>query len=186
MRKIFIGISIAQEIKDEIKIIQFQLSKSEFFKGSFIRAENLHLTLKYLGELEDDSIFKIQKDLRKIVFEPIKLQSKELNFFSHELIKVIWIGFDSDIIGLEVLKYKIDKTLEWLDVKEKTSFLSHLTIARVKVVENKGKLEQLISEIKVKKLDLLVDHFSLLSSELTNNGPVYTNLETYWASQSSG
>lgn len=181
MSRIFIGISITQEIKDEVRSIQSKLRQSELFTGSFIRPDNLHLTLKFLGDLNEDDILKIQENLSKIVFHSIRLESTELSFFGHEFIKVIWLGFNSNTEKLETLKQQIDESVEWLDKKDKTNFLSHLTIARVKSVKDKEKLEQLISEIKIKKLELNIDHFSLISSQLTQNGPVYTELARYEA-----
>ncbi|PIY16461.1 MAG: hypothetical protein COZ15_05945 [Elusimicrobia bacterium CG_4_10_14_3_um_filter_49_12_50_7] len=75
------------------------------------------------------------------------------------------------------LQKQIDKNLEHLFQKEK-NFVSHITIARVKNVEDKQKLTDELKRIKMNE-EFIVDKFSLKKSTLTENGPVYEDLTVF-------
>jgi 2'-5' RNA ligase len=168
--RVFISINIPEEIRKEIKKIQNLLPE---FSGKKTELENLHLTLKFLGEIEEKKIEKIKEKLRKIKIEKFKTEIDGIGVFSEEFIRIVWLHMKD----CDNLQKQIDNTLKNLFKSEKR-FMSHLTIARVKKCDKKKFLQDL-EKIKIEKIRFIVDKFYLMKSELTAEGPRYSVLEEY-------
>lgn len=177
--RVFIALDLPQEIKKEIKKIQGLLKKKNLFTGKFTKVENLHLTLKFLGEIDEEKIEKIKEKLREIQkesFESFDAYIEEIGVFSKNFVKIIWVKLD----GKQVfeLQKKIDEKLKEMFEPEKR-FMSHVTIVRVKHVSDKKTLLEYLRDIKLSKLKMKVDSFYLMKSELFPEGPVYEEIEKY-------
>lgn len=170
----FIALELNEEFKNEIKKIQELLRKKNLFNGKFTEIENLHLTLKFLGEIEDDKVEEVKKKLGEIKLESFIAEAGEIGVFSENFIKIIWIHLK----GAEKLQKEIDKKLKSLFEPE-ARFMSHITIVRVKSVNDKKALLDYLESVKPKKVKFKVEKFSLMKSELFPEGPVYGALEEY-------
>lgn len=175
LKRCFIAINFPKNAVNEIKRAQDFLSKSNIFVGRFTDSKNLHLTLKFLGEINDDKIETVKDRLKKLVFSEINCELGEIGVFSEKLLRIIWIKVDGEIIDLQK---EVNDILENLFEKEKR-FMSHATIARIKYVENKNKFFSVLKEIEVNNIKFCVKEFSLMESKLNSNGVVYRELEKY-------
>ena len=174
MKKIrcFISIDIPEEVKIRIKKIQEKLP--DFF-GKKTELNNLHLTLKFLGEIDEEKIEKIKEELKKVKFNKFQTEAKHAGFFNNKKYGVIWL-YLSDC---ENIQKAVDGQLEDLFQRERR-FMSHLTIARVKKkLKDKKKFLEQLNKIKIEKINFVVDRFKLKKSTLTSEGPVYETLEEY-------
>lgn len=167
----FLSINIPEDIKKEIVKIQDSLPE---FIGKKTENENLHLTLKFLGEIDEDLLEKIKKSLRKIKFRKFETEVNEIGFFSPQFIKIIWLHLSN----CEKLQGEIDLALKDLS-KQEERFMGHLTIARIKNIKNKKEFLEKLSEIKIEKKEFNVDKFYLMKSELNEKGPVYSVIEEF-------
>lgn len=167
----FISIDLPEEVKNEIRKIQDKLP--EFF-GKKTEVENLHLTLKFLGEIDEEKIEKIKKRLREINFKEFKVEIKEIGVFSEKFIRIVWLHLDN----CEGLQKKVDESLADLFEREKR-FMSHLTIARVKKIEDRKGFLKKLKEIKIFNVEFVADNFKLKESILTYDGPRYRIIEEY-------
>ena len=167
----FISINISEEIRKEIKKIQDFLP--EFF-GKKTELENLHLTLKFLGEVEEKTVEEIKEKLREIKIEKFKTEIDEIGIFSPNFIRIVWLHMKD----CDNLQKQIDNALKNLFEPEKR-FMSHLTIARIKGIKDKKRFLQDLEKIKIEKIKFKVDKFYLMKSELTAEGPRYSVLEEY-------
>jgi len=161
------------ELENEIKNTKADLK--------LVEPENIHVTLKFLGDTDEEKIDEIQ--------EIIKNSVKDINTFNIKLkgtgvfpnknyMKVIWIGLENAEKIIEIAK-KIDKQLEDLGFKsEKRDFSAHLTIARVKSSRNKENLLKIIEKHKDTEFAIIdVNSVKLKKSDLTSKGPIYTTLK---------
>ena len=173
---------IAVDITAIQKLIEFEKEIEETGANvKLVEPKNIHITLKFLGDIEEyliDEIGKIMKDAVKET-KPFNIQLKGTGVFPNtNYIKVIWIGIEhGDPVG--AIAYKIDEQLAKIGFKkERRGFSPHLTIARVRSAKNKEKLVQVIEKYNdVEFADLQIDLIELKKSDLTPKGPVYTTLK---------
>ena len=139
--RLFIAIEIPEEVKDYIGKIQEKISDKD--KIRLVNKGQIHLTLKFLGEVQPDKTEKVKEELKKIKFKPFSVYLDSAGVFpSESYIRVVWIGLkpENDILELQS---NIDERLKELFKKEK-DFKAHVTLARVKLIEDKKRfIEQL-------------------------------------------
>jgi|SRR3989344_994497 len=172
----FTAVDFPLEIKESLHNIQLRIG-DEAANVKWVDKENLHVTLKFLGELNELKIAKAVEAQEKIKFTPFELTIDEIGVFPNEnYVNVVWVGF-KDTEALFELHKKVDISLSKLLPMER-EFLGHITIGRVKNVMDK---QQFISSLKldVPKQSFKVDSFRLYSSELTSEGPKYTVLKEF-------
>jgi len=140
------------------------------------KTNDFHLTLKFLGEISDDKIKLIKDRLSKINFDKFTLVLDKIGVFPNENhINVIWVGVKPDI-KLKDLQTKIEESLKEFNFKKEFEFHPHITLARVKFINDKDKFVSNLNEIKVGNKRLVVENFRLVKSELRPNGPVYEDI----------
>ncbi len=150
--------------------------KKEFDLPGLKLTNNNHVTLKFLGEVDEKTLEEVKIRLKKIKFKQFNIRISGAGCFPNEnYVKVVWVGIESD--DLAALQKDIHKSLADIFPDER-EFVPHLTLARVKFVKDeillKEKLKTKFSEETVR-----INNFKLIKSELQKNGPVYTVLETY-------
>ncbi len=144
-------------------------------KVKFVEEKNLHLTLKFLGEIDASLIEKIHEIIKGCRREPFTLRFRGVGFFPNErYIRVIWIGVEN-ADPLIAISRCIDAGLTELGFKKEKSYVPHLTIGRAKgpvKIKNLERFKNMefttvsVREIKIKK------------STLTPKGPIYENIST--------
>jgi 2'-5' RNA ligase len=167
----FISIDLNKETKDEIKRVQNSLP---VFAGKKTEVESLHLTLKFLGEIDEYVLKRVEESLKKINFRKFKVKLGEIGFFKENFIKIVWI----ELKNCEELQKEIDDNLRNYFSKEE-KFMPHITIARVKQIEDPDFFKKQLKKIKVKEVEFEVDKFKLKESKLRKEWPRYTDLGIY-------
>mgnify|MGYP001600491056 FL=1 len=172
---------VAVDVTDEVKGFIYEIQKE--FNGSgarinFVAKKNLHITLKFLGNVDEKEIGKIKERLSAIKFRKFALSLSHIGVFPDDgNLRVIWIGFIPEENVIELQK-SVDESLIGFG-KQETRFASHLTIGRIKSVKDKKSFLNTISNINIKDINFCVDNFTLYRSILTKDGPKYKALESY-------
>ena len=167
----FIGIDLSFETTKEIERLQRTIKPH--FVGKTTSSENIHLTLKFLGEIEDATLDNVKKKLSSIEHQSFELTLDGLGVFSHKFIKMVWVKVST--VPLQPL---IDNCLK--DIFElEHRFMGHITIARVKKIEDKQSFLKLINATTINKIIFTVRKFYLKESILTNEGPIYKVIDKY-------
>ncbi len=175
--RLFIAIEIPEEIKDYLCGIQQEIIDSKN-KIRLVNKDNMHLTLKFLGEVQPNKLDDIKNNLKKITFKPFSVVLDTIGVFpSEDYIRVVWVGLKPEEPVLELQK-NVDEALKKLFKKEK-GFKPHLTIARVKYIEDKKQFVDKLKQIKVDNKKIEVNNFKLVKSTLTTKGPVYEDFEVF-------
>ena len=125
----FISIKLPPKILMNIKGIQDKLPE---FVGKKTKLKNLHLTLKFLGEVNSEELRKIKLRLKEIKFNKFESELNNLGFFDNPNGGIIWL----EVTNCKELHEEVDKCLEGLFQRE-VRFMGHLTIARIKKIEDK-------------------------------------------------
>jgi 2'-5' RNA ligase len=97
----------------------------------WVKAESLHVTLKFIGEWPNDSVNVVEQSLSNISGEPIELRFHNYGFFPTEkAARVFWVGIAGGA-PLANLATQVDDALSGLGIpKETRAFSPHLTLAR--------------------------------------------------------
>ena len=146
-----------------------------------VELENIHITLKFLGDTEEQYIDQIEEVIKKSIegFDSFEIKLVGSGVFPNKnYIKVMWIGI-KDNGELNKISSNINENLVGLGFeKERRQFSPHLTIARVRSARNKEKLLAVVEKYnEVEFTKLKVDSIKLKQSELTAKGPIYTTLK---------
>lgn len=174
----FIALKIPKEIFLSVKRIQDKLP--DFF-GKKTKLENLHLTLKFFRDIPEDKAEAIKDKLKEIAFKIFWGEIDSIGFFDNRKSKeyqrrvVVWLH----IKNCEKLQKEVDKKVREVGFKEERRFMSHLTIARIKNINNKDKFLKELKKIKIPKTKFEVDGFLFIKSRLKKDGPKYDLLERY-------
>jgi 2'-5' RNA ligase len=172
---------IAIDIEPFPKLVQFENEiRNTGANVKLVEPENVHITLKFLGDTDEGYIDQIGEIIKDAVKETdsFEIQLKGAGVFPNQnYIKVMWIGIKN---GVQIGKIasKIDEQISGLGFKkEKRDFSAHLTIARVRSAKNKEKILQIIEKYRDMEFgNFKVNYIKLKKSELTSKGPIYTTL----------
>jgi len=175
----FIAIDMPAEIRKELVKIQEKLKEKigKIARAKFVAPENLHLTLKFLGELSDFKVNKIKETLRQVKFKAFKVKLNSLGVFTEKFIRVVWINLEPAKPIME-LHEKIDSLFE----KKDKNFETHVTLARIKFVSDRKEFISKLKEIKVEPLEFEINSFALKKSTLTEKGPIYETIREFTSS----
>ena len=128
--RIFVGIDLDEEIRS--KIARFLEGISGFApEARWVRAESLHVTLKFIGEQKPEQVAAITERLKGVETEPIEIRLGEYGFFpTPKAPRVFWIGIHAGS-QLAELARAIDAVTAELGVpREEREYSPHLTLAR--------------------------------------------------------
>lgn len=172
----FIAIFLPKEILDYLYEIENKLKKELPGKINWVAKKNLHFTLKFLGNIDEKNINSIKERLKRIRFSSFKINLDKIGVFpNEEFIRVIWIGLKSkELLDLQKL---IDYELLDLFSKDQ-NFASHLTLGRVKNIQDKDKFKKNLY-INIEDKEFEVNELCLVKSELHKEGPSYEILERF-------
>ena len=177
MVRCFIAVDVDdQAITEKIVKLQGELKSYADFKS--VEPENIHLTLKFLGEISDSQVEKVEEVLKDLEFSSFSLRFRGVGAFPNpRRPRVIWIGVSEGATEFSELAKRIDTSLRKLGFPPETrGFKPHLTIARVKRGGGAA-LSNFIQKYSLEDFGTLkVDSVKLKKSILTPRGPVYTTL----------
>lgn len=184
----FIAIELSNEIRGSLAQIESHLKYSGA-DVKWVDKDNIHLTLKFLGEITEEKSEKIKYILDEIAKQtkPFELSlkiSKEgpgpfLGAFPNlDHPRVIWVGLDKGAAESKLIAEKVDDALLKIGFqKESRPFAAHLTIGRVRSPKNKEALKEKLSNLQFKAYSLqLIDAITLFQSSLTPKGPIYIKI----------
>lgn len=169
----FISIEFPEEIKRKLIEVQKEIDKLGLIKGKFAEPENLHLTLKFLGNISDVELRAVEDKLNSLEFSPFYVNLNDLGVFSENFIRIIWAALKGEEL-FETQK-NIDVLLEDIFPKE-YRFMAHTTLARPKYVEDRKMFLSELRKINLEKSKFLVDKIFLKESKLSSKGASYKTL----------
>ena len=188
--RLFIAVNISEENRSKIAQIQSELKKNiadvhpvRYDKLSngvkWIEKENLHLTLKFLGEVADEQLVSIKEKIKEVSssIKGFEIDFCSLGVFPSETFyKILWVGIEKGQAELKNLAQRLEDLLQGIGFKkEKRPFSAHLTIGRFR----KPKPCKLQGTNTEEKFSEAVEKVSLVKSTLTPKGPIYEIIEEF-------
>ncbi len=178
----FIAINLDDSLRKEIDKYIGEL-KAGNRDVRWVPPENLHITLKFLGETPEDSVKEISEKLSSVAahHKPLRIKLHGVGVFpDRKRPRVIWIDL-LDAEGLLKIKEQVEKVIITLGFNEENrSFSPHLTIGRIRELKDRGRLLKDVETLKDKDFgNIDVKKISLMRSDLKPTGAQYTALAEF-------
>ncbi|MEM2192349.1 MAG: RNA 2',3'-cyclic phosphodiesterase [Candidatus Hadarchaeales archaeon] len=179
MVRAFVAVKISDEVRRKLVEVQGALAKAGA-EQKLVEPENLHLTLKFLGEVQQEKIRRIVEKVSEAVAgtEPFDIHVAGIGAFpSIGYARVVWAGMAEGGEKVAEVQKKIDSALTSLGFSPERDFHPHITLSRVKFVREKARFVEFLKEMAKADFGVTrVDSVSLEQSTLTSKGPIYSTL----------
>jgi len=149
----------------------------------FVEKENIHLTWKFIGDIEQDKVDKIISTIQEIISSPLNIEVKfqEFAIWPNGRLprQLVVTGIDLNSEGIKLYK-ELNKDLVKFGIdKEKRSFNPHITVARFRVKE-KLKESIILPEWFIFKESIIkFSRIDLIQSTLTPKGSIYKSIQSF-------
>ncbi len=183
--RLFVACELSDELKHALGALEDDLRRLAVDGLRWVRPEGIHVTLKFLGEVEAARIESITAALTSAI-EPfeLRLQPASVGGFGGARLRVVWVGLEGDVRGLTELAGRVEGALEPLGFpRERRPFAAHLTIARVRDQTSSAKRQQLAGLIERYQPPALpavtFRQLALMRSHLGPQGASYERLASF-------
>jgi RNA 2',3'-cyclic 3'-phosphodiesterase len=184
--RLFVALEIPAAVRENLVTLMKELSaldkQSSGKKARWVRPENLHVTLKFIGETAPNTLDEIVAALSLVRSdEPAELQFRGLGFFPDEKRpRVLWAGIDASP-NLAAVAGDIEQQFEPPGFpREKRAFTPHLTLARLDPPGISERLRAAVRENAEQDFGALrAGEFHLIESKLKPSGAEYTTLHSF-------
>ena len=177
--RIFIAIELPAAIKAALAELQHELRQTQA-QVSWAKPDNLHLTLKFLAEVEAARINALAHACEETARQhrALSLRVDQLGFFPNpRQARVVWVGLAGDLSSLEQLQQQLEEQLVTLGLaREAKPFRPHLTLGRLKTPPKGKQLAEAVAAYRLPSIAFTVSELVLMQSQLHPDGSVYTPL----------
>jgi 2'-5' RNA ligase len=176
----FVAIALPADIKTALGELQQRL-RATGLKARWVRPENMHLTLKFLGDIDPSAAEGIEKAMQHAVDAeaPFSVAVAAVGVFPDpKRPRVLWVGLNDEDRRLLKLQQSLDEALSEIGFpREQRPFRGHLTLARFRDAGDRELLSHLLQEYhRIEIGQLTVAELILFRSDLRPSGPLYTRL----------
>ncbi len=176
MYRLFVAIDLPKEVKEAV----VGIAGRELTGARFVPREQLHLTLRFIGDADEAQYQAIKKELGKVKGHSFYLSLKEVGHFPPgRRPRVLWVGMEESV-PLHGLQEEVERALVGIGVPpEERGFSPHITIARLKETPSVRvmALEQKHRQFSAGPFP--VEEFYLYSSTLTREGAIHKREAVY-------
>jgi len=176
--RLFIGIEVSN-IPKVYEILESLRRTGADIK--LVEHNNLHITLVFIGEIEDSKLRLVKEALHEVRFNSFKIKLNGVGAFpSINRPKVVWIGITEGFQMLKDIRNSLVKGLRARGIRpeDEKEFVAHLTLGRVKGPQNLLNLIKFINDnMNIDVGEMIVDSIKLYKSTLTPKGPIYDILD---------
>lgn len=183
--RLFVACELPDEVRRGLGRVQDELRRLGAGRLRWVRPEGIHVTLKFLGEVEESRVEEITSALASAV-EPFELRLRlaSLGGFGGARLRVVWVGLEGDVEALASLAGRVEAALRPLGFpRERRPFAAHLTLARVPDQVPSAERRQLAGLIERYRLpplpSMILTEVRLMRSILGPGGSVYHRLASF-------
>jgi len=175
-KRLFVGTFTPLDFKDVKREIE-----GLGVEGKWVEPENLHITFRFIGEVEEETVPQIARMLRGKLrgAPPFRVEYRGLGTFrKNGLERVLWVGIRSEEIG--EIKRRVDRALMPFGFTPEENFTPHLTLLRIKRMRRRIKFRNYLHSMKEHLFEEREERkICLIESRLTPRGPVYKVVEEF-------
>ncbi|MBN1502498.1 RNA 2',3'-cyclic phosphodiesterase [Candidatus Woesearchaeota archaeon] len=176
--RLFLAIKPDEKTIEQIGKLQEEID-TDLSEIRLLKPEQIHLTLKFLGEVDNNKLVKVIDCLNRIRFTEFSLELNGVGVFPDEaFIRIIWVGLGHNR-ELLLLQEQIDNGLHKIGFARDRKFHPHITIARVKFLKEKVAFLKNIRQLLTPNTSFIADKIILYKSTLTKQGPLYNAVKSF-------
>ena len=184
MVRAFLALDPPEEVLREIGRVQSRLKKTVRGDVRWVRPDSIHLTLKFLGDIREESVKSISALAGKAAVEvaPFELAIGGAGVFPDmKRPRVIWLGMDGETERLAIFQNGLERALAEIGFPaEARPFRPHLTLGRIRSPKGLGGLAEALKQAETDAdTRFTASGLCLLKSDLTPQGAIYTRLAVY-------
>ena len=174
MLRLFVGIEFPPELKLRLSLLQSGVSGAKW-----VDPGNFHLTLRFIGEVDEGTAADVDEALLRLKARPFSLQLAGAGVFGGDKPRQLWVGAEREP-ALAALQAKIEQALIRAGLlPEPRKFAPHVTLARLREPKRADIQSFLAANAQFRADPLRVDRFSLIASYPTKAGSVYEDQADY-------
>ena len=179
MKRIFTAINISEEARGEVfDYIEKLRGEYPNLRVGWERTEKLHLTLKFLGDLDEKQLQNLieASEVAARQISDFKLQIHQTGVFpARRNARILWLGLKDEAESLQKLNTVLESECAARGVtKETRDFKAHLTIARLREPQKSKELVERHLEKEFKSAEFAVSEIVIYESLLQPKGSVYS------------
>jgi 2'-5' RNA ligase len=151
-----------------------------------IEAQNIHITLRFLGNISRNRVEEVIKLLDEVEFYPFDVELKGVGVFPNlRRVNIVWVGIEEGNVELVNAFNQLEEKLKGIGFKsDRRGFSPHITVARVSSGRNRDALVEMVSDWSDREFGgFRVNAIQLKKSVLTPRGPIYSTLHEASARQ---
>ena len=176
----FIAVELPQEIHDRLQKLRVHFGAS-MRDVRWTKHGNVHVTLKFLGDVQVSRIDAISEALRDIAhqFSPFTMSLAGIGAFPNSRKpRIVWVGIEKGANSLIEMAKLIETSMKRLGFPlEKRPFRPHLTVGRVRRLTDPARMTEALERSEVGELgEFIVERVNLIKSQLDPAGSIYTTL----------
>ena len=177
--RVFIAIDVPDEIRQRLAAMQDRLRQAST-AARWVSADSVHITLKFLGEINEKRREEIDDALTGLSWKPLSIAVRGIGFFPGKRSpRVLWAGVQCPT--MEGLANEVDSRLVRAGFdSENRAFRAHLTLARTKELRLENALVKAAEPFVDTEFGMFqADRVNLYQSTLKPGGSLYTKLKEY-------
>jgi 2'-5' RNA ligase len=181
MVRLFIALLFPDEIKDALgKLIDDLKPRGQGIK--WVEPKNIHLTLKFIGEVPEKKIDRILEKLEQVLADKAKFEGRVVKcggFPNLRNPRVLWVGLEGADPAVAIAK-ELNHGLIPVGIKaEKRGLSPHLTLGRIKTRTDLSQLATYMENLNFDAGSIILNRVALVKSTLTPGGPIYENIKLF-------
>ncbi|HJP40553.1 MAG TPA: RNA 2',3'-cyclic phosphodiesterase [Dehalococcoidia bacterium] len=184
--RLFVACEMPEDVRETIGGVIDELRERSGSAVRWVRPEGVHITVKFLGEVQERSLPAVKMALNEAVTrnQPFNLEFSNLGMFGgREGLRIMWVGIAGDVLRLEALVRDVNTALAVVGFEpEKRPFRPHLTLGRVRdeiPTRQRAEIEVAVGKLDIPPCSWRTSQVSLMRSRLLPGGARYDIMGTF-------
>ena len=177
----FLAFEVSREVVQSLLVAEEELRKTRADQ-KVVAVENLHFTVKFLGEVPDDTVKEIEKRLSGLTLSSFEVRVRGVGAFPDiRRPRVVWAGVSPESAeAINTAASAFLGALEGVGRPDDHEFHPHITLSRVRSPRNSGALVAFLQQNAARDFGTTrIASLKLKSSMLSHSGPTYTDVREY-------
>lgn len=177
--RLFIGIRLNEKSNYYYKNLA-TIIETHCQKGKFYNLKNYHLTIEFIGTVEDDKLLKLRLSCQNVVkrFDSFKVATGNLRSFDKKNKKILWFDLEKGKEKIQELHKELSKELNLMGIEASKELVPHLTIARGVILESES-VDDISDKLEYNNYESIIEELIIFESKRIDDVLRYIPIETF-------